>query len=123
MRLLLASGLLKIPSNEEIEKNKTAMEMLLQAAERFLRGGGTYDLTDWKDMLPCERGALVTAREKIEAERAALAGLAAQDLQGAVAVFSKADGGKMKEGAILDHGLAKLVLRMRGLNFGREKKK
>ena len=122
MKLLLASGILKVPTNDQIQADEKSMAALLAAAERYLRAGGTITVEEWADFLPCEQGALVEAQKKIDAERCAMTGLASMSMEGALAVFSGADGGDARREMILQEALGKLVNRMSGLNFGVENK-
>ena len=122
MKLLLASGILKVPTNDQIQADEKSMAALLAAAERYLLGGGKTDLEEWGTLLPCEQGALVTAQKKIDAERCAMTGLAGMSMEGALAVFSGADGGDARREMILQEALGKLVNRMKGLNFAVENK-
>jgi len=73
---------------------RTQLPALIEFAERFLRAGGRVTLSEFASIPAVEAVALVTAGDRLEAERAARWGIAARSPAGGASVFAAVDGGK-----------------------------
>ena len=92
MNLLKASGLLVVPTADEV-RAAGAWDRLVDAATAFLRVG-SVSASEWAALEPVERAALTEAAEVVLAERAAAHGYAAQSTEAALVVGARADDGK-----------------------------
>lgn len=85
-----------------------ARNALARAAEQFVRSGGAPTLSEWSALDELERAALIAARSSVDAERTALAGMAAQSLEGAARTLAPADGGAALVRVRLERALDRL---------------
>lgn len=79
---------------------------LAAEADRFLRAGGVVAGEEWAALTSVERLVLEDAGERIEAERAAARGFAAQGRAEAAEVLAPADRGRARERVLLEGLLA-----------------
>lgn len=103
MNLLKASGLLVVPTADEV-RAAGAWDRLVEAATAFLRVG-SVTAAEWAALEPVERAALTEAAEVVLAERAAAHGYAAQSTEAALMVGARADDGKTLAGALLSRAV------------------
>jgi len=75
-------------------------------ADVFLRSGGNLTLSEWSDLDANERAAFLTARRKIDVERAVLAATAAQGPDSAAEMMSEIDGGESAESLRLERAVS-----------------
>lgn len=113
MRLLLAAGIVAIPTVEEVQASEVAWRRLVVEAVRFLRVGA-LTLSDWERMTTVEREALGDAAEIVASERAALTGLASQSTEAAMRVGARSDGGASLAEALVQRAAADIAARAPG---------
>jgi hypothetical protein len=70
-------------------------DMETQAA-MFLRAGGSLTMDDWSSMNAEGRAAFLSAGGKLDAERCALTGFAAQSVENFLSVYGGVDGGQLR---------------------------
>lgn len=112
MRLLLAAGVLKPGDVEEQGKSQAVVEALAAEALAFIHAGGVLTLSDWSDLLPCERAAFLAARVAYDARRAVDH---ARAMTAPAEVGAPADGGAAKEEVTLESALEEVVGKARAL--------
>lgn len=74
-----------------------AVAVLVATAESMLRGGVTISPEFWADLSDEERSAFVVANSKIQAERAAMIGIATMGPSRAADILAISDGGAFRE--------------------------
>lgn len=109
MRFLLASGIVALPTLEDLEAAPVAWERLVVECWRFLRAGGALSPADWATLTEPEKAAMSEAARRHLAEKAAIAGRAAQSLDDAAAVAAVADGGQAEKEIALKRATAEAV--------------
>lgn len=70
----------------------SARTALVRAADQFIRAGGVLTLSEWAVLDELERAALIAARERLDAQRAAITGMAAQGREGMARALAPVDG-------------------------------
>lgn len=110
MRLLKASGLLVVPTEDEVRAGG-AWAQLVASAVAFLRVG-TVSATEWADLEPVERAAMTEAAEVVLSERAAAHGFASQSAEAAMAVGARSDGGATLAQSLLARAVADAARRV-----------
>lgn len=78
MKILLHARILKVEDiDEQVSSNPNAVALLNQAAYELVAAGWTPTLEDWTVLLPCERAAVLLARQRVLGEAAVRSAMAA----------------------------------------------
>lgn len=114
MKLFHACGLVKSLAVEDVSDD--ALVALTDFCEAFLKCGA-LTLSDWIGLSEIERACMVTAAGRIEAERAASYGIAAQGPMQALEILSGYDGGDAKYEALTELMAQKLKAKTEKAHF------
>ena len=97
MKLMRMAGLIQEP-----ELPEAAQETIQEAAEYFLRAGGSLSADEWIELTGDEKAAFVEAGDRIRLEMAASIGMASQSAESAAAMRSPLDNGHSYRQMILE---------------------
>lgn len=86
-----------------------ALAIIIDNAEAFLRAGGVITWDMWSSMSDETKAAFLTAGQRIRVETCYLTGLCAQNIDSALEVFSKLDGGDAKVRMFLEAAVNRAI--------------
>ncbi len=91
-----------------IQQSEDERETTEAVAEGFLRAGGSLSWPEWCAMPILSRAAFIVSADRLAAERAAMAGTAAQSPGSAAEIMAASDGGDMAVSVAIDGEVERL---------------
>ena len=92
---------------------KDSLVALSESFELFLRAGGHITYTEWNDIPPEARGALVAAGDRLAVEKAVQYGVASLSPDSAAELLAPYDGGAMKVSLALERANREIIARLK----------